>query len=347
MQSVGLDVHKVNTQVCIVNEEGEVEREVRIATDRQHLGKLFGKRERMRILIEASTESEWVAQYLEGLGHEVIVADPNYAPMYPHRVRRVKTDRRDARALAEACRTGTFRRAHRCSQVHRRVRAQLTVREALVRTRSRYISVVRALLRGEGLRVRSGDASTFAARVEELGLASELATTVAPLLQVMEILTERVNGADRELALAARTDAVVRRLSTAPGVGPVTATTFKAVMDDIRRFQRAHHLESYLGLVPGEKSSGENRHRGHLTKRGNTRVRWLLVEAGWTILRGKAPNTQALCAWGRRIAARRGKQIAAVALARKLAGILFAMWRDGTDFNPNKIRVPKVGLRAA
>lgn len=347
MKSVGLDVHKVNTQVCILGEQGEVEGERRIGTERKYLAKLFAEGERMRILIEASTESEWVARFLEELGHEVIVADPNYAPMYPHRTRRVKTDRRDARALAQACRSGVWRRAHRCSETQRQRRRQLSVRETLVRTRTRYISVIRSLLRAEGLRVRSGDASTFTRRVEELEVPAALANTITPLLDLTRELTQRLVSIDRELGQTARTDPTVRRLCTAPAVGAVTAMAFMAAVDDIGRFHKAHHLESYLGLVPGERSSGEHRHRGHLTKHGTARPRWLLVEAGWTLLRGKAANAQSLCAWGRRIAARRGKSIAAVALARRLAGILFAMWRNHTDFDPGMIRLPKGKLQAA
>lgn len=347
MKTVGLDLHKVNTQVCVLDEAGEVEREVRVATDRKHLGKVFAEHERMRVLVESSTESEWVARYLEELGHEVIVADPGYAPMYPQRVRRVKTDRRDARALAEACRTGTFRRAHRCSEGHRRVRAGLTVRGALVRTRSRYISIVRAVLRSEGLRVRSGGAETFVERVEEVEVPVHVEVTIRPLLEIMDDLTTRLREMEHELVVVSRTDEVVRRLCTVPGVGPVTAATFKAVVDRIDRFAGAHRLESYLGLVPSERSSGEKRQRGRLTKRGNSRVRSLLFEAAWTVLRGKALGTAELSAWGRRIAARRGQRIAVTALARRMAGILFAMWRDERDFDPKKIRVPKVGLRAA
>jgi transposase len=273
MRSVGLDVHKVNTQACIMDEHGAVVREVRIPTDRKQLARLVGRDEPMRILIESSTESEWVARLLEEHGHEVIVADPSYAPMYPHRVRSVKTDRRDAQALAEACRTGTYRRAHRCSEAQRRVRRELTVREALVRTRSRYISVVRAMLRSEGFRIRSGDAATFVGRVAELELPTHLEQTVRRLLEVMVGVTQRLKEMDHRLATVARDDEVVRRLCTAPGVGPVTAVNFKAVIDEVERFAGAHRLESYLGLVPGERSSGEKRHRGHLTKRGNTRAR--------------------------------------------------------------------------
>jgi transposase len=112
----------------------------------------------------------------------------------------------------------------------------------------------------------------------------------------------------------------------------VTAVTFVAVLDQLGRFQSAGQVRAYLGLVPREMSSGEKRMRGHITKTGNRRLRSLLVEAAWGILRHKRPETSALRAWTERIAARRGKRIAAVALARKLAGILYAMWRDGTRF---------------
>ena len=115
-------------------------------TSRERLTAVLGNCPPARILVEASTESEWVAQHLESLGHEVIVADPNYAPMYATRARRVKTDKRDARALAEALRLGAYRVAHRVSAEHRHVRAELAVREALVRTRTRYVSLAKALV---------------------------------------------------------------------------------------------------------------------------------------------------------------------------------------------------------
>src|SRR5215813_11832025 len=128
----------------------------------------FGRREsasplswegktKARVLIEASTESEWVARRIEALGHEVIVADPNFVAMYATRSRRVKTDRRDARTLAEACRLGAYRRAHRVGEDRRHLKAQLAVREDLVETRTRYISLIGAVLRRQGLRVPSGD----------------------------------------------------------------------------------------------------------------------------------------------------------------------------------------------
>jgi transposase len=139
MDHIGIDVHKKESQICMLADGGELI-EQRIRTEPERFAAVFGKRPRARILIEASTDSEWVARCLEGLGHEVIVADPNFAPMYATRTRKVKTDRRDARALADANLLGAYRPAHRLSDPQRHVRGRLGVRDALVRTRTRYIA---------------------------------------------------------------------------------------------------------------------------------------------------------------------------------------------------------------
>ena len=125
---------------------------------------MLGDRPRARIVIEASTDSEWVARCVEGLGHEAVVADPNFAPRYATRTRKVKTDRWDARASADARLLGAYRSAHRLSDPKRHVRGRLTVRDAVVRTRIRSISVIRALLRHQGYRVPSGSAAAFVQR---------------------------------------------------------------------------------------------------------------------------------------------------------------------------------------
>jgi transposase len=122
MDFIGFDLGKISSQVCILTEDGElIER--RICTNREQMAKLLGNRASARILIESSTESEWVARFLEELGHQVVVADPGFAPMYARRTRQVKTDKRDARTLAEACRLGAYRCAHRTSDKQRHVRA--------------------------------------------------------------------------------------------------------------------------------------------------------------------------------------------------------------------------------
>jgi transposase len=123
-------------------------------------------------------------------------------------------------------------------------------------------------------------------------------------------------------------------LAQVPGIGAVTATAFVAVIDEVERFGTAKQVRSYLGLVPQENSSGEKQHRGRISKTGNSRIRQLLVEVSWGILCvQKRKETEGLRRWATRIAERRGRRIATVALARKLAGILYAMWRDGTEFD--------------
>src|SRR5438445_11843628 len=165
MDHIGIDVHKKESQICILAEGGEL-LEQRIRTEPARFAAVLGARPRGRIVLESSTESEWVARCLEGLGHEVVVADPNFTPMYATRTRKVKTDRRDARALAEACLLGAYRPAHRLSDPQRHVRGRLGVRDALAHTRTRYISLIRALLRQQGYRVPSGSAESFADRVQ-------------------------------------------------------------------------------------------------------------------------------------------------------------------------------------
>jgi transposase len=189
MEYIGIDVHKKESQVCVLGEDGKVVLEQRLATQRERLAEVLGKWPKARVLLESSTESEWVARCLEKLWHEVVVADPNFAPMYATRSRRVKTDKRNARTLAEACKLGAYRRAHRMSDERRHLRAQVAAREVLVRTRTRLISQVSAQVRQEGLRVRTGDSEHFALRVAALTLPGRLQEQVAPLLAVLKLET--------------------------------------------------------------------------------------------------------------------------------------------------------------
>ena len=338
--TIGVDLHKRESQLCFLAADGTTT-ERRIVTSRERFTAALGHQPPATVLLEASTESEWVARHLEALGHTVIVADPNYAPMYATRTRRVKTDKRDARALAEACRVGAYRPAHRLSDARRHVRAELAVRDALVRTRTRYIALAKALVRRDGLRVAGSESERVAMRIAALDLSPALAAELAPLFTVLAPVNAAIAAADRRLLAQMATDPIVALLATVPGIGPVTACALVATIDDITRFQSAHQLEAYLGVVPGERSSGEQRRVGRITKAGNARARWLLVEAAWRILRSRSEETAALRAWTLAIAARRGKRIAIVALARRLAGIVYAMWRDNTPYTASKLRMPR------
>lgn len=331
MDTIGMDLHKRESQLCILTDAGEL-LERRIATTRERFTEVLGSRPPARILLEASTESEWVARHLESLGHTVIVADPNFAPMYATRHRGVKTDRRDARTLMEALRLGAYRAIHRASAGQRHVRAQLAVRDALIRTRSRYVNVVRALTRREGLRVPTGNPEHLERKLAALDLDGALGRELAPLRLVLAPVNAEIERANEQLAAAAAGDPLIARLRTVPQIGPVTAVAFVATLDDVARFRTAHQVQGYLGLTPREYSSGDRRQRGRISKTGSPRMRSLLVEAGWRVLRSRDPGLAALRAWGEQVAQRRGRNIATVALARRLAGILYALWRDGTTF---------------
>ena len=348
MEHAAIDLHKKESQVRIVTEGGEIV-DRRIPTTRHHFSTLFWGRAPTRILVEASTESEWVAQHLESLGHEVIVADPNYAPMYGQRSRRIKTDRRDVAALAEACHHGIYRAVHRRSAQHRLVQSQLTVRDELVQARTRAISVIRAALRGGGFRIRGGAAESFVTRLDALELPPSMVAAFVPLRALIATVTEELTRADERIAALVDADPALKRLTTFPGIGPITATAYVAAIDDVTRFRTAGQITSYLGLVPREYSSGEHQRRGRVLRSAHPRVQSLLVQAAWRLVRSRKPETARLRDWTLGIQRRRGVGVAQVALARRIARILYAMWRDEAGFDAGRLELRRrgAGLNAA
>ena len=329
-----IDLHTRYSHIRVIDEQGRVIRHQRVQTTAERLTAVFAKDGPMRILVESSTESEWVAQTLERAGHEVIVADPNFAPMYGELHRKVKTNDRDVAALAEANRRGWYRAAYRASAAQRAQRQVLRSRRHLVAMRTGTISLLRALLRQGGFRVGSGTSERFVERLAGLTLPPALAETVAPLRQVLDTLTTAIAALDARLEHQAAGDAIVQRLQTVPGVGPVVALTFRAFVDDVARFGHAGQVSAAIGLVPREASSAERQHRGHISKAGPRELRSLLVQAAWVCWR---TSRGALHDWVEHLAARRGKRIAVVALARRLSRILFAIWRDDTIFRSSRV----------
>jgi transposase len=347
MEYGAIDLHTKECQIRIVADDGQVLVDRRITTARDRLTAVFGSRPPLRILIEASTESEWVAQHLERLHHQVVVADPNYTPMYGARTRRIKTDRRDVAALVEACRLGIYHPAHRRSAPQRLAQDDLNVRAELVQARVRAMALARTITRAAGYRMRSGASESFLTRLAALDLPTAMADTLAPLHQVIDVLDHALAAADARVATRVATDPVIERLMTVPGIGPITASAFVAALDDVHRFggaRGASRVASYLGLVPGEHSSGEQQRRGRVLRSAHPYVQALLVEAAWRTWRSADPRTAALRLWARHLASRRGTKIALVALARRLARILFAIWRDDAvyagDLTSRQTRVP-------
>ena len=257
MDMIGIDLHKRESQLCTLADGRRRPRAAHRDEPRAIHGRVRDPAP-ARILLEASTESEWVAQCLEALGHEVIVADPNFAPMYATRSRRVKTDRRDARTLAEALKLGAYRPAHRVSPAQRHARAELAVREALVRTRTRYIAIAKAFVRRDGLRVPSSESHVVAQRVAALPIPAILDAELAPLFAVLEPLNAQIAAADRRLAAFEKTDPIVALLATAPSVGPLTASAFVSTLDDVTRFPRRIRSKRFSGLSPASTARARN-----------------------------------------------------------------------------------------
>jgi transposase len=332
MEYGAIDLHTRRSQIRIIGEDGAVIVERRIDTRAPELARVFGGRPRMRILLETGTESEWVAQALEQLGHDVIVADTTYAAMYGSRSRRVKTDRRDVAALADACRRGIYRLAHRVGRATQIRRQHLRTREHLIRVRTQTINALRAILRQAGQRLPSGSAATITRRVRTLELEADLQGVIAPLVETLERLAPVMVAADRWVRDTAAADPIAPRLMTVPGVGGVVALSYQAALETPERFGGdAGRASAYLGLVPSEHSSGEGHRKGAITKTGPRMVRSLLVQAAWTLWRQRR-RVGHLYAWVEQVAARRGRRIAVIALTRRLSRILYAIWRDQTVF---------------
>jgi len=339
MRTIGIDLGKVNSQLSERDEKGGENRNERFPTTAQKFRQLFADQPKAKILVEACTISHWVAALLRQLGHEVVVADPNFKPMYiDEQSKRKKTDKRDARILSWALCTGNWRPAHERSEREQVRKSLIDARARQVKARTQSANGIRGLFAYYGVAVP-------ACEPEDLGCAAqalldELPKPIRPIvkaqIQALEALNKTIGNIDRQLELKAKADPHVQRLMTAPGVGTVVASAFVAVIDDPQRFDNGHELASFLGLCPGESSSGEKEQRGHITKLGPKLLRSLLVQAAWGIWRSKSPEAARLKSWAQKIAARRNsKRLAATALARKLAGILLAMWKNEARFEPN------------
>jgi transposase len=225
---------------------------------------------------------------------------------------------------------------HIPSAERRDQQARVTARQGLVETRTKLINIVRSYFRTSGRSQVKATSKTLAKNVrEKLAQQPEgVPDYIEHVLCVLESLNAQIEQADAALQELANTDVVCKRLQTMPGVGPVTSVCFATAIDEVDRFESAPKLTSYLGLTPGENTTGFKTKRTGMTKSGSCRARWVLVQAAWSMVRAR-PNDP-LVLWFQGIAGRRGKKIAIVALARKMAGILYAMWRDGQPYEPRR-----------
>jgi transposase len=284
-----------------------------------------------RVAIEACREAWRISAELEAWGNEVLLVDTTRVRQLGIGQHGRKTDRIDAETLARAVEERRIPLAHLLSPARQKLRTEISVRRALVEVRSSYVTTIRGLLREAGAPAPSCKASVFAARLKDVELTAEVRALTEPLRIVLDAVGMQIEAVEAKLEILSKEEPIIEVLKSAPGVGPMVAASFVSVIDDAKRFANAHQVSAYVGLVPCEDTSGDRKRLGKITKQGNSYLRVMLVQAAWSVMRVREGDP--LSAWAHALAERRGKKIAIVAVARRLAGILWAMWRDGTYYD--------------
>jgi transposase len=328
----GLDVSVKETSVCIVDETGKIVREVKVASEPEALLAVLAKPAYRfkRIGLEAGPLSQWLFSVFAEANLPVICVETRHMRAVL-KAQINKTDRNDARGIAQMMRAGLYRPVHVKTLRSQKLRMLLTHRKLL---QSKAIAVendLRGTLRNFGLKVGVVGAKRFEARIRELAeTIPDLATLVEPLLIVRRTLREQTTILHRRLLSIVRDDEVCRRLMTVPGVGPVVALTYRATVDVPARFRKSRSVGAVFGLTCAKYQSGEIDRSGAISRCGDEMMRVMLYEAAQSMLRSKRWSW--LKAWAMQIARRRGMKKAIVALARRLAVIMHRIWVDGTEF---------------
>jgi transposase len=331
----GLDVGLEETSVCLVDDKGKTTYETKVVTDPEALrSALEGYADRLgRVGLEASSLGTWLHRELQAMGFPVVVVEARQMRSSLSSMRN-KTDRNDARGIAQMMRLGWFRAVHVKSIDAQRMQTLLANRRLLKRKLIDIENHVRGALRVYGLRVGQVSRSDYDQRIRELIEGSEavLGTMIKTMLAVREAVLDGFNELHEMLLGVVKEDKLCRRFMTVPGVGPITALSFKVAIDDPHRFARSRTVGAHLGLTPRRHQSGTSIDiEGHITKQGDINTRGALCEAAASLLL-RVRRWSALKAWGMRIAKRSSMMCAIVAVARKLASILHRMWLDGSEF---------------
>lgn len=340
-QYVGLDVSLKEVSICVVDDDGTVLVRGSVPCDPDTIHQFLLMREvhADRIVHESGMLSTWLTRELDKRGLPVICIDARMA----HKAlsaRLNKSDAADAEGLAQLARTGWYTQVHIRSEASDRVRTLVGARERLIRLRKDLEGHVRGVLKTFGIRTlkvaQSRQRAAFREQLREAGKADPVLALLADsFIPAHETLCAATAGLDRELRAIAKNSQVARRLMTVPGVGPMVALGFMATIDNVSRFAKATDVGAFLGLTPRRYQSGETDYSGRISKCGDTQTRSLLFEAATCLIR-QVKRFSSLKSWAVRLAARKGFKKAAVATARKIAVILYRIWRDGTEFQWTK-----------
>jgi transposase len=329
----GLDISVKTTAVCVVDGSGQVLLETVVESSPDAIADRLRElgQPPERIGLEAGPLSQWIYAGLIDIGLAPVCVETRH--MHAVLSARInKTDRNDARGIAQMMRVGLFKAVHVKTPASQHRRLLLTSRKLLQRKIYDIENDLRGSLRNFGLKVGVVGAVKFEDRIRELVADHPVvAAIVGPLLEARAVLRIQFAKLHRMLLELVRTDPICRRLMSAPGVGPIVALTFRTCVDNPARFSRSKCVGAHYGLTPRLYQSGEIARTGRISRCGDLMLRSSLYEAALVVLTGPG-RWNSLKAWGIAVARRRGMQKAIVAVARKLAIILHRMWRDNTDF---------------
>lgn len=332
-QYVGLDVSMEETSVCIIDKNGAVIFEGEVLTQPEAIAALLRQRAAnvVRVAFEAGALSSWLWHELKASGFPVVCLDARHAKAALS-MRLNKSDRNDARGLAELVRMGWYREARVKSMESRYIRALLIARAKMVDLKRDIENQMRGLLKSLGIVLGKVAGQSLLTKIAVvLRQALHLRPIIEPMMIAHSALATQILNYDEHVRMLAKANSTVRRLMTVPGVGPVTALAFVSTIDDPKRFAFANDVGAYLGLTPRRHQSGEVDRTGRISKHGDRLMRYYLFEAA-NVLLNVVRRGSPLKIWGSKLTKRIGHKKAKVAVARKLAIILHCIWTDGTEF---------------
>jgi transposase len=334
----GIDVSLEHSSVCVVDEKGGIVREGKVASEPAALTKWFKDLgiELARIGLEAGPLSQWLYAKMSRAGLAVELLETRHVRA-AFKTMPVKTDRKDARGIAQLMRLGWFRPVHCKSLPAQETRALLTARKLLQGKLHDVELSLRGILRGFGLKVGKTTPRTFDGRIRELVTGQPTLQAVADaLLSARAVLAREFASLDKRIHTTARQDERVKLMMSAPGIGTIVGMAYVAAIDDPRRFKSSKDVGAHFGLTPRKYQSGETDVTGRISKCGDAGVRALLFEAAHIVLTKPVKKAGALKRWAMALAKRAGQRKAKVALARRLAVILHRMWVSRTPFDASK-----------
>jgi len=330
---IGLDVSARTVNLCVVDVDGGVAHERKLSSDPEEIAQhiLTLPFQIVRVGLEAGMLSQHIYGRLAEARIPVVCVETRHMKAALS-AQLNKTDRHDARGIAQMMRVGLFKPVHVKTPTSQRLRTVLTARQLLRNKLQDVENEIRSLIRNFGYHLSKVTARDFEPRVRELIAESELHIVADALLVARRSLREQFGRLDDLLVQLAREDEVTRRFMTVPGVGPLVALTFRATIDVPSRFTRSRTVGAHLGLTPRKQQSGEVDRTGRISRWGDAMMRSALYEAAQVLLT-RVKRWSALKAWAAQVSRRRGHKKAIVALARRIGVVLHRMWVDGTEFD--------------